>query len=122
MKGKTVSKSVTIELSAPITGHHGQITKITLREPRYGDVMALGNPIAVAQGANGMIYSADKDEVIRAYIEQLTEGVDPILFNQLSLVDTLRLREAIQNFFVDARRAMYSPPATSSSSAPASSV
>jgi hypothetical protein len=117
--------SVTIELSTPITGHKGQVSQITLREPKYADVMSLGDPIAFAQGANGMVYSADKDGVIQAYIERLLvsdNGADPLLLNQLGLTDTLRLREAIQNFFADARRAMFSPPATSLSSSHALSV
>jgi hypothetical protein len=111
-----MSNSVTIELSAPITGARGPVSQITLREPKYNDVMTLGDPTAFAQGANGMVYSADKDDVIKAYIERLLvndNGADPLLLGQLNLTDTLRLREAVQNFFADARRAMFSPPATS---------
>ena len=98
--------NATIKLSTPIRGHGGDIAEIILREPKYKDVISLGEPSAFARSEGGMIYQAEKDGVIEAYIERLlVEPKDPALLVQLSLADTLRLKEQIYSFFSAAREA-----------------
>jgi hypothetical protein len=109
--------NVTVNLLEPIEGPGPnrdqvtvQITQIVLREPRYRDIMLLGEPAAFARSDGGMIYQAEKDDVIAAYVERLlVEPKDPNLLNQVGLADTLKLRDTIFGFFQKAKAAI-SPP------------
>lgn len=83
------------------------IEKIVLREPRYADVMLLGDPVAFGKSEGGIMFTSDKDEVIEAYIRRLMiEPKDSALLNQCSLADTIQLREAVFDFFKAARLAL----------------
>lgn len=96
--------NTTVTLATPIEGHEGQIKTITLREPKYADVMALGEPSAYARSDGGMVFQAEKDGVVQGYIERLlVEPQDPALLLQVSLKDALQLKDAVYNFFQTAR-------------------
>jgi hypothetical protein len=96
--------NVTVTLTNPIEGHEGQIKTITLREPKYGDVMALGEPSAFARSDGGMIFQAEKEGVVQAYIERLMIAPnDPALLLQVSLADALKLKDAVYGFFRESR-------------------
>jgi hypothetical protein len=96
--------NTTVTLANPIEGHDGQIKTITLREPKYGDVMALGEPSAYARSEGGMVFQAEKDGIVQGYIERLmVEPNDPALLLQLSLKDSLKLKETVYDFFRAAR-------------------
>lgn len=93
-----------IPLSRPITGHGETFNEIILREPAYPDIMLLGEPSAFARDGSGMIYTAEKDDTIRAYIERLlVSPKDSSLLNQLNATDTFQLRDAVHDFFASAR-------------------
>lgn len=95
-----------VTLTSPIEGHEGQIKAITLREPKYGDVMALGEPSAYARSEGGLVFQAEKDGVVQSYIERLMiVPNDPSLLLQVSLADALKLKDAVYDFFRDARAA-----------------
>jgi hypothetical protein len=97
----------TITLKHPIEGHEGQVKQLVFREPKYADVMALGEPSAYARSEGGMIYQSEKDGVVQSYIERLlVEPKDPLLLGQLTLADTLQVKEAIHSFFMAAREAI----------------
>jgi hypothetical protein len=101
----------TIKLTTPIEGPEGQIHEIVLREPKYADLMLLGEPAAYARSDGGMIYTADKDETIHAYIERLLDAPkDRALLNQVTLADALQLREAVFGFFHMARKTTVEAP------------
>lgn len=90
---------IKIPLLDPIKGHHGPITELTLREPKYRDVIELGDPRAYGQN-DGVQLSREIDEIVEAYINRLiVEPKDALLLNQLSLADTLVLKQAIHGFF-----------------------
>lgn len=97
-------KTVTIPLDEPITipgkDSAETVTAIVLREPRYPDIMALGNPTAFARSPEGMVYTAEKDDTIKAYIERLlVEPKNVIALHQLGPADTFKLRDAVHGFF-----------------------
>lgn len=106
--------NATINLSTPIVGPSADgksetqdYKTVVLREPRYLDVVQLGEPTAFARSEGGMIYQAEKDGVIQGYIERLlVTPADPALLIQLSLADTLKLKEAVFRFFAAAREAI----------------
>ncbi|MDA9465342.1 hypothetical protein [Bradyrhizobium sp. CCBAU 53415] len=88
-----------------------QIKEIVLREPKYRDVMLLGEPASLARSEGGMLYQAEKDDVVQAYIERLmVVPQDRALLEQVSLADALQLKEAVFGFFQAARKAI-TPPA-----------
>lgn len=96
-------------LPDPVTGESrmAQITEIVLREPKYRDIMLLGEPAAFARSESGMIFQAEKDDVVQSYIERLMESPkDRALLQQVSLADALQLKEAVFGFFQEARKAI----------------
>ena len=113
--------NVTITLKNPIEGPvydampgdtrtSQTITEIELREPRYRDIMTLGEPAAYGRSDAGMVYQAEKDDVVAAYIERLLiSPKDRALLEQLSLADTMQLKETVFGFFQEARAAISQP-------------
>ncbi|WP_438275646.1 hypothetical protein [Nitrobacter sp.] len=101
--------TIKVQLLEPIKGFEGvQISELVLRAPKYMDVMTLGEPTTYARSEGGMIYQAEKDGVIQSYIERLVvEPKHTDLLNQLSLADTLKLKDTINGFFGAAREAIY---------------
>ncbi len=93
-----------ITLLEPIRGHTGEIAELVLRSPKYSDIMLLGEPTTYARSEGGMIYTAERDGVIQSYIERLLiEPKDTGLLGQLSLADTLKLKDVVTGFFYTAR-------------------
>lgn len=104
-----MSDGITIKLDKPIIrpgkDSAEEVHEIKLREPVFDDIMTLGEPSAFARDAGGMIYTAEKDETIRAYIERLVVDLDVLLLKQLNARDTFKLRDAVHGFFANARPA-----------------
>lgn len=93
----------TIKLSSPIKGMHGEsVSSVMMREPRYRDYMDLGSPVVWMQLPGGGGYEQETEGVTRAWIERLCD-IDPNLLEQLSLADTLELRNQVMRFFREAR-------------------
>lgn len=101
-------KTVDVRLDEPLTGHDGMIRMVKVREPRAGDVLDIGETIVFARGESGALITIENDDKIRRYIERLTideagRSIDPNLLAQASVSDILRIREAVQDFFMKAR-------------------
>lgn len=92
-----------VELESPIKGHGGvEIRTITLRDPRYRDYMDIGLPsIWVALESGG--FEQEATNSTREWIERLCD-CDPNFLGQVSLADTLALRDAVMSFFREARK------------------
>lgn len=104
--------NVVVTLVSPIEGE-SQIKTVTLREPKFDDLMLLGEPKAYARSEGGMVYTAERDGVIQAYIQRLlVEPKDPALLVQLCLADTIQLKEAVYDFFQSARQAIAAKSST----------
>lgn len=115
---------IRVELSEPIKGHKGAIAFIELREPRYRDYMDLGLPVTwVSMGDGG--YEQETPQLVDAWIERLAD-IDPNFLELLPLVDAMALRDAVMDFFREARRTLATgrkttSPESSQSAAPSSS-
>ena len=104
----------TITLLEPIEGPGGnadnptvKITEVVLRSPKYSDIMTLGEPAAFAQSEGGLVFTAEKEDVVAGYITRLlVHPKDPQLLHQLEAADTLQLKEAVYDFFKAARQAI----------------
>lgn len=98
-----------ITLVHPVEGHHGLVKQIALRPPVFREVMNFGEPSSRGYQRTGdVVYVADNWDVIRQYAQALlrhppvgsTEPrLDAILLENLSLEDTLQIKEAITSFF-----------------------
>lgn len=112
----------TIDLDQPIQAHDGLVKQITLREPRYRDVMQFGEPVARGYSTDGtIVYTAENIDIIRAYAARLIKNpedkgepkVDEQLLGQLGIFDTLRIKDAVLDFFRDARSKIQKSASTS---------
>lgn len=114
-----MSKSVTIKLKNPIVGHGGQVTEVTLREPKGFEYVELGEPISYAMAKDGLVVHAQNNEAIRGYLGYClsAQGADALLLEQLSLVDMMEIKAALLDFFGGAQSQRSKPSASSSPSA-----
>lgn len=108
---------VEIVLTKPLIGPNGTIGKVIIREPTAADYFKLGDPHSFAQAADGLILSAEREEVVQAYMKRcVIEPANSMLLEQMVLADAIRVKEAILNFFTAARSTKSQSDATSSSS------
>ncbi|AWN36531.1 hypothetical protein [Methylobacterium radiodurans] len=109
-----------VKLDKPITGHT-VIRQLEFREPKFRDVMELGDPF-VWVPAGEYHRRVDDMPTIARYAERLyVEGDkagDPLILDELGLRDTRKVREAIIDFFREGEAesvASNTSPETSSS-------
>jgi hypothetical protein len=106
--------SKTIALSQPIKGPGGKsITAITLREPKYRDYMELDLPVIYVRLENGGGFQQETPSAMRVWVERLAD-CDPNLMEGLCLADTIALRDAVNDFFIEARTGSASTRSTNS--------
>lgn len=109
-----------IILEKPIQAHT-LVRQIELREPKFRDVMELGDPFVWVPAGEHYRRVDDMPTVGRYAERLLVEGDkpgDPLILDQLGLRDTSKVREAIIGFFQDAASesaASTTSPETSSS-------
>ena len=91
--------STRISLCDPVNDASGEtIDAITLREPGYLDYMQIGPPAVLVTFDGGGRLVQDMPTIINAWIERLAD-VGPDVLQQLSLADTLALRDALVDMF-----------------------
>jgi hypothetical protein len=106
--------SKTINLSQPIKGPGGKlIHEITLREPIYRDYMELDLPVIYVRLENGGGFQQETPSAMRVWVERLAD-CDPNFMERLCLRDTIALRDAVNDFFLEARTPPKSAPSTNS--------
>jgi hypothetical protein len=110
-KGSKVAAK-TIELSQPIKGHRGPVTKITLREPRYRDLMDLGMPSTWVAVPGGGGFEQESFTALEEWVNRLVVDMDVNFLELLSLKDSLALRAAVRDFFFDAAGVTELKPST----------
>ena len=97
--------NVELDLAQAVTGHGGQITRVVLRPPTARDYFALGEPSVYARNADGTIYSIEYPQIIEDYIRRCI--VEPkemeLVVGQIGLVDGMKIKEALLDFFASAR-------------------
>jgi len=94
-------KTLTVTLTTPLHGPRGEITEFRFREPKFNDLMELGDPrIPVLQG--DIIVWQKLPNVVRDYAERLLVDGDPNILAGASLRDALEIERTIIGFFTDA--------------------
>jgi hypothetical protein len=100
-----------IKLIDPVKVYEREFREITLREPNAKLFMRLGAPrIPVMSSVSGSGYLIDRDDAIREYLKAIVDikpdgselMYEEAIFDRLSLADTLQVREALFDFFVEA--------------------
>lgn len=95
----------TVHLSEPIQGPRSLISKLEFRAPTYADFMDFGEPETLVGLSTGDAGFFQEDiGVIRKYIERLAIDVDPNILMQMSLRDTLSVKQEVLGFFREATR------------------
>lgn len=87
------------------------VDKLYLRPPTGFSFMKYAEPRFIVQMRDGSAYHLEKDDSINGYLGDLLSlnGTDPVdgganaLFRLLSLADCIQVREALFDFFGDAR-------------------
>lgn len=110
-----------IPLSRPIQGPQGEIAELSMRLPQWDDIMPVGSPYTVHSSKDGNKFVVENNEAIEHYARAcLVEPKDASLLRQLGPIDTLKVREAVLDFFTPGFQASPSsnaqPPVGSSSS------
>jgi hypothetical protein len=106
----------TIVLSSPIELFGKPIERVFLREPRASHLQRFGEPRFPVFQSDGTRYMVDRDDAIARYLDELLslDGDKSIdvgggaVLAQLSLGDGIALREALFDFFSQAREALSS--------------
>src|SRR5689334_10430001 len=112
-----MAKEKTVTLVDPIRGHEGEIKSLRFREPKFPDLIELGEPVTFARSEAGLVFSSERDDVLQAYSERLlVEPKDPAMLQQLGLADALQVKETIHGFFGEARERISNSSQTRSSS------
>ncbi|MGU3417650.1 hypothetical protein [Methylobacterium sp. D54C] len=111
------NKIVTLE--RPIMGHR-PYRQLEFREPKFRDLMELGDPYVWVPAGNEYSRRVDDTQIIAKYAERLLvedgKAGDPLILDQLGVVDTRKVREAIVDFFQPAAAAAASSTSSESSS------
>lgn len=92
-----------IPLSSPIDWFGTEIKELSLKEPSGWTVATLGEPRVLVHAGAGGGYMVEREDVIAKYIEKCLDhdsGAD--ILRQLSLIDTLKLKAALFDFFTEA--------------------
>ncbi len=101
-----MSGGTTIALSRSYEAGGKAFSELTIRPIRWADYMEIGEvqeAQPISGGAPGQVMIVEDTDKIRRYAEKLVDGVGAQALDQLELVDTLKVREAIIGFFADAR-------------------
>ncbi|GJE27947.1 hypothetical protein [Methylobacterium organophilum] len=97
-----MAKTVTVDLERPIEGHEGAIHKVVLREPKWRDIMPIGQPFTMhfPKGASPVL--VEDHEALARYAELLVvEPKESSLLDQLGVADTFKIRNQIIGFFLE---------------------
>lgn len=97
-----MSSTKTLTLAEPIQGIGGaMISEIKFREPRYEDVLDIGEPETLIGLGEGKAFFQEDAKALRAYIERLSD-LDVNFLPRLGLKDTLAAKHIIKFFFREA--------------------
>jgi hypothetical protein len=94
-------RTQTVKLETPIAWFEKFISEITLREPTCAEFLDLGVPSIWGRTPDGMEFTGEKDNVIRAYLDRCMVNVEngSAIFPLLSIGDGIRLKSALLSFF-----------------------
>lgn len=92
---------ITIDLTEPLDlGGGAAARRVRLREPKAREYLKIGEPILYQRLPDGAVAQIDNDAAIAAYVQALVIEPDiPALIGNLSLADSIRVKDALLDFF-----------------------
>ena len=103
----------TIVLARPIQGHGRTHDSVRLREPTAREFFELGQPQSPVYAKSAFTMS-DNDTTIAEYVRRcIVEPVADVVLAQVSLADSMRIREAVLDFFTEASQTAKGAPGSS---------
>ena len=97
-----MTKTVTIELTKPLIGHGGAVTKVVVREPTFREYIAHGDPIIWVPLPNGGLFPSENLDVIAAYIRICVTEPDALVIEQGGFELARKIKDVILGFFLPA--------------------
>ncbi len=88
----------TIKLSRRYEAHGTPFEKVTIREPRFSDLMALGEPYEM-QRASGQPVVIENTATIEGYVRRCVLEPGFEMLGELGIADARAVREAVLDFF-----------------------
>lgn len=107
--------SVIVPLSQSYKAHGAEFSSVSLRAPKLKDLMAVGEPyeIQIIKGDRIVIEHLDR---LDAYLSRLAVLPTAESLSELELSDAMKVKEAVSDFFSEARKALSPSPTSFSSS------
>lgn len=95
----------TVTLSRAYESHGETFSAVTMREPRFADLMALGEPYEMQRIKGGMPVVIENTEIVAAYVSRclIKPGVEKL--GGLGISDARLVRNAVLGFFIDGAEA-----------------
>lgn len=96
-----------VKLSRSYAAHGKTFDTVELREPKLRDHLLIGDPVEKHSGPDGEgSYILEHNDRILAYLDRLAVPEKPgrEMLNDLDLVDSMALRDAIRDFFISAHQ------------------
>lgn len=112
-----------VPLSRKYEAHGQTFDSVTLRAPKLRDHIAIGDPVEIHSGPDGQgRFVVEHLDRIGAYLDRLPVAGKPgrECLDDLDLVDSIAVKEAVTDFFMEARRRLSAPTNSSSGQASAS--
>lgn len=93
-----------VKLSRRYEAHDNTFDSVTVREPRFEDLLALGEPYEVQRAAGNNVV-IENTEAVAAYVKRcvVSPGVEQL--GVLSLADARLVRDAVIDFFISSAAA-----------------
>mgnify|MGYP000858083154 CR=1 FL=1 len=105
----------TIKLTRSYTVHGTTFDTVVLRSPKLKDLLFIGSPAELQMSGGKNTVLIEFPERIEQYLERIAESPTADMLTDILLPDALLVKEAVLDFFTQARKTS-SPPPTSSSS------
>lgn len=96
-----------VKLSRSYAAHGKSFDSVELREPKLRDHLAVGDPVEMHPGPDGEgRFIVEHNDRILAYLGRLAVEGKPgrEMLDDLDLVDSMALKDAIVDFFISAHR------------------
>ncbi len=107
-----MSAEKSIPLSRKYEAHGQVFDSVVLRAPKLRDHIAIGDPIEAHRGPDGNgRFVVEYLDRIEAYLDRLAVPGKPgrECLDDLDLTDSIRLKEAVIDFFTEARERLAKP-------------
>jgi hypothetical protein len=98
-----------IKLSRRYEAHGAAFDEVHIRQPKLRDLLAIGDPIEAQPNNDGGRMLVEYQDRIEAYASRLIQKPGYETVQDLDLADAMRIKDAILDFFSDARKSLAAP-------------